>query len=379
MAVRVLALAAMTRLRTVLVAALLALLALPAGAADLEVRLTGAPDSGELVFQVYDAADAFGDLRDPAQQIPMPARGDGSYLLTGLGAGTIAVLVYHDENGNGVLDKNFIGIPRETLAISNNYQPKGPPTFARASFVLVEDGAPPIDMNIYRVLGESGRWGLGLAVITRSSPYVESTRDVSQVIPAVTYVGERLQWLGPSLRFGVAGSNRLRLALAAEYRIGVYEEADSPVLAGLGDRDNTLLAGLALQYEIAAGFELEANYQHDALDRIGGGAASVRLSRGFPWGTASIEPQIAMNWLSSDMANHDFGVPATAATLQRPAYELGSTTSFEAGIGVFVELSEDWRIIANVAVERLDDEVTRSPIVADDTVVKGLAVVTYIF
>jgi outer membrane protein len=364
---------------SVLAAALPVFLALPAVAADLEVRLSGAPHHGELVFQVYDAADAFGDLRDPAQEIRMPARGDVSYALTSLAGGEIAVLVYHDENANGVLDKNFIGIPREALAISNNYQPKGPPTFARASFVLDADAAQPIDMNMYRVLGERGRWGLGLGVITRSSPYVESTQDVSQVIPAVTYVGERLQWLGPSLRFGIVGSNKLRLALTAEYRVGVYEEADSPFLAGLGDREDTLLAGLAVQYEIGAGLEIEANYQHDALDRIGGSVASVRLSRGFPWGTASIQPQIAMNWQSSDMANHDFGVPASAATLQRQAYELGSTSSFEAGVGVFVELSEDWRIIANVAVERFDDEVTRSPIVDDDMVVKGLAVVTYIF
>ena len=374
-----LAFAPMIRKLTLAAAASVALPALPAAAADLEVRLSGAPDAGELVFQVYDAADAFGDLRDPAQEIRLPAHGDGSYALTGLVAGEMALLVYYDENGNGILDKNFIGIPREPLAISNNYQPKGPPTFARASFVLDEEGTTALDLDMYRVLGESGRWGLGLAVITRSSPYVESTQDVSQVIPAVTYVGERLQWLGPSLRFGVAGSDRLRLALAAEYRIGVYEEDDSPVLAGLGDRENTLLAGLAVQYEIGAGFELEANYQHDALDRIGGGAASVRVSRSFPWGTASFSPQVAMNWLSSDMSNHDFGVPPSAATLQRPAYELGSTTSFEAGVGMFVELSEDWRIIANIAVERLDDDVTRSPIVGDDTVVKGLAVVTYIF
>ena len=103
-------------------------------------------------------------------------------------------------------------------------------------------------------------------------------------------------------------------------------------------------------------------------DRIGGGVASVRLSRGFPWGTASIEPQVAVNWQSSDMSNHDFGVPDAKATLLRPAYELGSTTSIEAGVGVFVELSEDWRIIVNIAAERLDDEVRRSPIVDDDTV-----------
>lgn len=362
-----------------LAAALAAFFPLPANAADLEVRLTGAPGDGELVFQVYDAADAFGDLRDPAHEIRLPARGDGEYALTGLVAGEIAVLVYHDENGNGVLDKNFIGIPRETLAISNNYQPKGPPSFARASFVLAPDILPVLDLEMYRVLGERGRWGLGLGIITRSSPYVDSTRDVAQAIPAVTYVGERLQWLGPSLRFGLAGSERLRLALAAEYRVGVYEEADSPALAGLGDRENTLLAGFGLQYEIGAGFELEALYQHDALDRIGGGVASARVSRGVPWGTATFVPQLAVNWLSNEMSNHDFGVPAAAAAPGRPAYEPGSTTSLEAGLGVFVELSEDWRIIVNVAAERLDEAVTRSPIVADDLVVKGLAVVTYVF
>ena len=343
------------------------------------MRLTGAPGDGELVFQIYDAADAFGDLRDPAREVRMPAKGAGDYRLRGLDPGEIAVLVYHDENANGVLDKNFIGIPREALAISNNYQPKGPPSFARASFDLPPDGTPLLEIDMYRVLGERGRWGVGLGVITRSSPYLDSNEDVTQVIPAVTYVGERLQWLGPALRYGLAGSDKLRLALAAEYRVGAYEEDDSPVLAGLGDRDSTLLAGLGLQYEIVEGFELEALYQHDALDRIGGGQANVRLSRGIPWGTTVFVPQIAWNWLSSDMSNHDFGVPLAAATPSRPAYELGSTSSFELGLGIFVELAENWRVIVNVAAERLEDEVERSPIVDDDVVVKGLAIVTWVF
>ncbi len=348
-------------------------------AADLEVHLANAPDDGTLVFQVYDAADTFGDLRDPADEIALPARGDGSYVLTNIANGEIAVLVYYDENANGILDKNFIGVPRETLAISNNYRPKGPPSFARASFELRPGATATVELELYRVLGERGRLGLGIGVITRSSPYVGSTRDVTQAIPAVTYVGERLQWFGPALRYGIAGSGRLRLAAAAEYRIGAYEAADSAFLEGLGDREDTVLAGLGLQYEIGEGFELELSYQHDVLDRIGGGLANVRLSRGIPWGTATFVPQIAYNWLSSDMSNHDFGVPAAAATLARPAYTPGSTSSVEAGLGIFVELSEEWRIILNIAAERLDDDVTRSPIVDDDTLIKGLAVVTYVF
>lgn len=350
-----------------------------ASAADLSVRLSNAPAEGMLVFQVYDAADAFGDLRDPAQEQTLTARGNTEYVLQDLSEGDIALLVFHDENGNGRLDKNFIGIPRETLAISNNYQPKGPPTFERARVELVPGETTVMDLELYKVLGERGRVGLGAAVITRSSPYVGSSETVVQPIPAVTYVGERLQWLGPSLRYGIAGSGDVRLALAAEYRIGAYEEDDSDFLARLGDREDTLLAGLALQYQVGAGFDLELLYQHDVLDRIGGGMANARVSRSIPWKTARFTPYVAYNWLSEEMSNHDFGVPLAAATPDRPAYELGSTSSIEAGLGLSVELSEDWRIILNLAAEQLDSDVTRSPIVDDDVVVKGLAVVTYIF
>ncbi len=348
-------------------------------AADLDVRLEYAPDDGTLVFQVYDAADAFGDLRDPVREIELSANGSGTYVVEDIPEGEIAVLVYYDENGNGRLDKNFIGVPKELIAISNDYQPKGPPSFARASIEVPADRTLEVGMQMYRVLGERGRLGLGIGAIGRSSPYLNSSEDVTQVIPAITYVGERLQWFGPALRYGLYGTGKLRLAAAAEYRIGAYEESDSAALAGLGDREDLLLAGLGLQYEISEGFELELLYQHDALDRVGGGIANARLSRGIPLGTAIFVPQIAYNWFSSDISNHDFGVPASAATPMRPAYRLGSTTSIEAGLGLFVELSEEWRIIVNVAMERLDDDVIDSPIIDDDDVIKGLAIVTYVF
>jgi outer membrane protein len=326
-----------------LCAALVAACLLPvqSDAADVNLRLQNVPAEGELVVQFYDAADAFGDLRDPAEERILPARGDGDYELADIPDGSIAVLVYHDENANGRLDKNFIGIPREPLAISNNYQPKGPPTFSRASVEVPPGATVTMELEMYRVLGERGRLGLGVAAITRSSPYVGASGTVVQPIPAITYVGERLQ---------------------------------SDFLDGLGDREDTLLAGLGLQYEMGAGLELELLFQYDMLDQIGGGMANAQLSRGFPWRTASFTPYLAYNWLSAEMSNHDFGVPASAATVDRPAYELGSTSSFEAGVGAFVELSEDWRIILSIAVEKLDNDV-----VDEDTVVKGLAVVTYIF
>lgn len=49
--------------------------------------------------------------------------------------GTYAVSVFHDENSNGKLDTNFLGIPREGVGASNNAKGHfGPPKFDAAAF-----------------------------------------------------------------------------------------------------------------------------------------------------------------------------------------------------------------------------------------------------
>ena len=350
-----------------------------AQSADIIVNVTGAPEGEVLVFQVYSSANAFGDFRDPAKEVQFPVQPSGEYEINDVPIGDVAILVYVDENQNGLIDKNFIGIPKEALGISNNYRPKGPPTFDRAKFTVVEGQITRINIDIYKVLGERGRLGMGVGVIARSSPYTGSNATVAQPIPAITYNGERLQWLGPNVQYGILGTGALRLAASASYRVGVYEEDDSPALAGLGDRSATLMGGLGLRAEIPGGINMSIRYEHDILDKIGGGAGTASLSKGFQAGWLRIAPQIQINWLSSDLSNYDFGVPENAATPTRPAYSTGSTVSYQLGFTSFVELTEEWRIILSVANEFLPDKVVNSPIVENDRVVKGFAAITYVF
>lgn len=57
-----------------------------------------------------------------------------------LTAGNYAVVVYHDENSNGELDTNFLGIPKEGIGVSNNVMPKmSKPKFEAAKFALNAD------------------------------------------------------------------------------------------------------------------------------------------------------------------------------------------------------------------------------------------------
>jgi uncharacterized protein (DUF2141 family) len=55
--------------------------------------------------------------------------------LDSIAYGTYAISVFHDENSNKILDKNFLGIPKEGFGFSNNAKGNfGPPSFEAASF-----------------------------------------------------------------------------------------------------------------------------------------------------------------------------------------------------------------------------------------------------
>jgi len=63
-----------------------------------------------------------------------------SYTFQNLPTGTYAVSVYHDEDNNGEMKKNALGIPLEGTAASNDARGKlGPPKFADAKFTINAD------------------------------------------------------------------------------------------------------------------------------------------------------------------------------------------------------------------------------------------------
>ncbi len=61
--------------------------------------------------------------------------------------GKIAVVVYHDEDGNNELKTGFFWRPKEGFAFSNNYTPKGPPKFDKAAIQLIHGEPITIKLN----------------------------------------------------------------------------------------------------------------------------------------------------------------------------------------------------------------------------------------
>ena len=70
------------------------------------------------------------------------------YTFKDVPLGTYAIAIFHDTNSNGKLDKNFLGIPKEGYAFSNNvFGTFGPPDFKDTSFEFAGSKMIRIEMR----------------------------------------------------------------------------------------------------------------------------------------------------------------------------------------------------------------------------------------
>lgn len=90
---------------------------------------------GKLYVSVYDSKDTFlGDTKVIEQVVGLEGMEEGTLAIElKLPYGSYAISVHHDNNANGKMDSNFIGIPKEPVGLSNGHVPRfGPPKFSKA-------------------------------------------------------------------------------------------------------------------------------------------------------------------------------------------------------------------------------------------------------
>lgn len=81
---------------------------------------------GVIYVAVYDSPSTYMDATKVRAKrvLTVSERGTITCNLAELGPGTYAISCFHDVNGNGKLDTNFLGIPSEPYGASNNARPK---------------------------------------------------------------------------------------------------------------------------------------------------------------------------------------------------------------------------------------------------------------
>ena len=104
-------------------------LAAPVQAADLTVSLHDArTQDGRFQIALVDAGGYAGSAAPIAARDLAPAGAVTTVTFDGVPAGRYALMVIHDENGNGRLDTNLVGMPVEGYGFSNNPRVMRKPT-----------------------------------------------------------------------------------------------------------------------------------------------------------------------------------------------------------------------------------------------------------
>jgi uncharacterized protein (DUF2141 family) len=128
----------------------LALRAGAAMAADVTVTVDQIESAqGKVYVTLWGSKETWLDDQKSLQNIGQPAAvGSVTFVMHDVAPGRYAIATFHDENGNGQMDFNFIGYPTEGYAFSHDIRPfLSAPSFDSCAFdVGIDDAAVTIHM-----------------------------------------------------------------------------------------------------------------------------------------------------------------------------------------------------------------------------------------
>lgn len=107
-------------------------------AQELKMQIAGIKQGkGDILIAVFSGEDGFPSDTKKAVELlrATPVGGKAELIVKTLAAGRYAVSLFQDTNGDGILNTNFLGIPKEGYGVSNNvFSTFSAPSYKDASF-----------------------------------------------------------------------------------------------------------------------------------------------------------------------------------------------------------------------------------------------------
>lgn len=108
-----------------------------ASAADVTVTITGVRDGLGVVRVAICPRAEFLRPHCPYVGHGPAVAGDVRVTIADVPPGVYAAQAYQDANNNNILDRNWLGLPKEGMGFSNNAPMRfGPPSFGDAAFTI---------------------------------------------------------------------------------------------------------------------------------------------------------------------------------------------------------------------------------------------------
>jgi len=115
-------------------------------------------EKGNMMISLYDAPDQFPykpKWKYMISKTKLKEQGN-RFRIDQIESGKYALATFDDENCDTVMQKNFLGIPKEGYGFSNNIKPsiKGAPTFEECTFFVGEGAVKTIEIEIQYLFRE---------------------------------------------------------------------------------------------------------------------------------------------------------------------------------------------------------------------------------
>lgn len=107
---------------------------------NFSLQLTGFEKAkGEVRIAMFNSEESYKAKKEPVYAVVLPVDSTSmTWEVERLPEGNYAIAVYHDENKNGKLDTNLLGIPKERYGFSNNARGRfGPASWKDAVFITL--------------------------------------------------------------------------------------------------------------------------------------------------------------------------------------------------------------------------------------------------
>ncbi len=121
----------------------------PVGDASLRIEVTNVRNAkGNVHVDICRQAEFLKDC--PVHADAHAVAGKTILVVANLLPGTYAAQLFHDENGNGKVDRALFGIPKEGVGFSNDAPIRlGPPKWADAMFQVSDDKTITVKMRYF--------------------------------------------------------------------------------------------------------------------------------------------------------------------------------------------------------------------------------------
>ncbi len=224
---------------------------------------------------------------------------------------------------------------------------------------------------------QQSEFSLGLGATVSDSPYRDYDNDPS-LIPLINYKSGAFHVRGTELGYQVyQGTGSIEVI--GNLNTMEFDAGESNPLSALDDRDMAFEAGVRYRLD---NFSITA--LTDVSDTHEG--ERVNLNYAFPLKSnnqqSGLTPAVGMDWQSDDYNSYYYGVSAgesarTGGSIA--AYDAGSSLNPYVKVDAYYQLAPQWTAVANVRYTWLDDNISDSSMVEDDSEARASVGINYKF